>query len=76
MILQFISVFTAWLPDVFTLGSIAGFDVDALFVTGIGFFKTIYVDLWWFQTLFHGFVFLMSYYVTMMTLRLFRIIKI
>jgi hypothetical protein len=75
VLLTLLSGLTWFLPSVSTLPSILGIDTDALFSSGVASFKTLATDIWLLADIFGAFIVLMSYYVTMFTLRLFRVIR-
>lgn len=66
-----IGVIFSWLPNVDTLPSILGYDIDGALVTGMGYARTFFVTFWPLTILFEGFGILMIYYVIKMTLRFF-----
>ena len=60
----------SWLPDVVTLPTIVGYDIDTALVNGMGYVKSFFGTFWFMTVMFEGFLFLMGYYVIKMTLRL------
>ena len=55
------SIFS-WLPQVTTLPTIGGFDIDSAMVTGVSQLKQFMVPFWPISYMFAGFLFLMGYY--------------
>lgn len=61
----------SWLPQVETLPTIAGYDIDAALVTGIGQVNTFLNAFWPLKIMFQGFLFLLGYYAIKIGIRFF-----
>jgi hypothetical protein len=59
------------LPIVYTLPTIAGYDIDAALVSGIGQFNVFTTAFWPLSVMFQGFLVIMLYYALKMGLRFF-----
>jgi hypothetical protein len=75
LISSLLALVFSFLPKVVTLPMIGGFDVDSAMVTTFGYFHYITSIFPPFATLFYAMVFFYTYKVTMLTLRLLRIIR-
>ena len=78
MIILLIGLFTlilgaifSWLPQISTLPTIGGFDIDGALITGVGQLNTFMTTFWPIQYLLYGFMALMTYYGFMMLVRFF-----
>lgn len=71
VIVLFLGGIFSWLPQVLTLPTIAGFDIDAYMQQGIGFLNTIMVAFWPLYIMFQGFLVLMGYFMVKMILKFF-----
>lgn len=71
LLVMIIGVIFSWLPEVTTLPTIFGFDVDALLVTGVGYMRTVFQTFWVLDIMFQGFLVIMLYYVIKITIRFF-----
>lgn len=61
----------SWLPQVTTLPSIVGFDIDTALVTGVGQMHAFFVSFWPVYIMFQGFLVLMGYYALKLAIRFF-----
>jgi hypothetical protein len=61
----------SWLPEVKTLPTIGGFDIDGALVTGMGQVHTFFSTFWVLQYMFYGFLALMGYYALKMAVTFF-----
>lgn len=52
----------SWLPQVTTLPTINGYDIDGALVTGVGQLNVFMTTFWPIKYMFYGFLFLMGYY--------------
>lgn len=59
------------LPEVTTLPTINGYDIDGALVTGMGDLRTFMTAFWPLQDMFYGFLAIMAYYGIKMLARLF-----
>ncbi len=59
------------LPQVTTLPTIGGYDIDAALVTGMGDLHTFMVAFWPLQDMFYGFLAIMAYFGIKMLARVF-----
>lgn len=69
VIVLFIGALFSWLPAVTALPTIAGFNIDAALVTGIGSFNRFITFYWPIYILFQGALFLVGYYTIKIGLR-------
>lgn len=60
-----------WLPQVLTLPSIAGYDIDSALVSGAAAFYTFSTAVWPISYVMAGFLVLISYYSIKMILKFF-----
>lgn len=67
----FLGAIFIWLPQVTTLPTIIGFDIDSAFVTAVGQFKTLMVTFWPWYYMFLGMLVLLGYYSIKQVLRFF-----
>jgi hypothetical protein len=61
-------IFT-WLPEVSILPTIAGYDIDAGLVLGMGYTNRMLEALWPLAIMFQGFLFIVGYYMIKTGLR-------
>lgn len=61
----------SWLPQISTLPTIGGFDIDGALVLGMGQLHTFMITFWPIDYLLKGFMALMVYYGFMIILRFF-----
>lgn len=57
------------LPEVSTLPTVAGYDIDAAMVSGMGMIRTISSSFWYLTVLFQGFLVIMGYYALKIGIR-------
>lgn len=69
LIVLIISAVFSILPQVTTLPTIAGFDIDAALVTGMGEVNAFFTAFWFAKYMFLGFLVLMSYYSLKLIIR-------
>jgi hypothetical protein len=69
IIVAILSIIFGWLPDVVTLPTINGFDIDSAFISGMGQLNTIMTSVWVLQYLFGGFLAIMGYHLIKMVLK-------
>ena len=65
------AIILSWLPTVTTIPHIAGYDIDAALVSGVGSFYAFVGYFWMFADLWYGFLVLMGYYTIKMVLKVF-----
>lgn len=70
-IVLIVGVLFSWTDRVTSLPTIAGYNIDAALVQGMGYTKTFFQTFWPLSIMFQGFLVLMSYYMVKMVLRLF-----
>lgn len=70
IIVSAINIVFSWLPQVSTLPTINGFDLDTALSSGMGYFFTFTNAFWYVSDVFAGFLILMSYYGIKMLLKL------
>lgn len=63
LVVLLIGAIFSWLPQVTTLPTIGGYDIDTALVTGIGYFHKFAETFWPLQYMFNAFLFLMAYYL-------------
>lgn len=61
----------SWLPQVTTLPTIVGYDIDTALTTGVGQLKTFMIAFWPIGIMFQGFLVIMGYYAIKMVLGFF-----
>lgn len=61
----------SWLPEVLTIPTIVGYDIDTALVNGIGQLNTFLDAMWPIKIMFGGFLVIMGYYFVKMVLKLF-----
>ncbi len=71
LIVIILGVIFSWLPQVTTLPEIGGYDIDTALSQGMGYVHSFFTTFWPLQIMFDGFLVLMLYYISMMTLRFF-----
>lgn len=69
IIIMFVGALFFWLPQVTTLPTIMGYDIDTALVNGVGMLNTWLNAFWPMQYLIGGFLVLMGYYGLKMLLR-------
>jgi hypothetical protein len=69
LIVAILSIIFGWLPDVLTLPTINGYDIDSAFANGMGQLNTIMASVWVLQYLFGGFLAIMGYHLIKMVLK-------
>lgn len=68
-IIAILTIIFGWLPDVLTLPTINGYDIDSAFTTGMGQLNTIMTSVWVLQYLVGGFLAIMGYHLIKMILK-------
>lgn len=71
IIVDIVAIILSWLPNVTTLPTIAGYDIDTALVTGVGYFNAFSTAVWPLAMVWQGFLVLMSYYSIKMLLKFF-----
>ncbi len=71
LITDFLTAIFSWLPQVNTLPTIGGFDIDTTLSSGMGGFYSFIHVFWPIEIMFKGFLFIMGYYTIKIVLRLF-----
>lgn len=71
VLVLFLGGIFSWLPQITTLPTINGFDIDAYMVQGMGYFATIAAAFWPLSIMFQGFLVLMGYFLIKMIIRFF-----
>lgn len=71
LLITILGVIFVWLPEVKTLPTIGGFDIDAAFVTGLSYFNRILDVFWPIKTVMTAFLILMGYYGLKIIVRFF-----
>lgn len=71
VIITLLEIVFSWMPDVTTLPTIGGYDIDAALVTGVGSFKEYITVVWPIAVVFEGLMFLLGYYFLKMILKFF-----
>ena len=66
-----VDVLLSWLPEVTTLPTIIGFDIDSALITGVTQLKSFMVSFWPISYMFNGFLFLMGYFVIKVIIKVF-----
>lgn len=66
-----LGVMFSWLPDVETLPTIGGYDIDGALVLGMGQFNSFIETFWAIGIMFQGFLFIAGYFAIKMVLQLF-----
>lgn len=69
VVVLFIGAIFSWLPQVTTLPTIMGVDVDGALVTGVGQLYQFTDTFWPLGYMFNGFIFLMGYYIIKLGIR-------
>lgn len=69
LIVLIIGAIFSILPQVTTLPTIAGFDIDAALVSGMGEVNAFFNAFWFAKYMFGGFLVLMSYYSLKLIIR-------
>lgn len=70
-IITLLEILFSWLPNVTTLPTIGGYDLDGALVTGVASFKEFILVVWPIGVVFDAFMILMLYYLTKMMLKFF-----
>ncbi len=71
VIILFLGALFSWLPEVTTLPSVMGFDIDTALSTGVGQIKGILYTYWYLIYVIGGFLVLLGYFGTKLALRFF-----
>lgn len=71
VIVLFLGGVFSWLPQITTLPTINGYDIDALMVQGVGSLQTLAQAFWPLAIVFQGFLALMGYFMIKMVIRFF-----
>lgn len=71
ILVLFLGGIFSWLPQVETLPTIVGFDIDAYMTLGVGYLATVFTSFWPLGIMFQGFLVLMGYFLVKMVLRFF-----
>ena len=71
LIVLFLGAVFSWLPQVTTLPSVGGFDIDSALVTGIGQFNAFATTFWPLYIMFQGFLAIMGYYIIKIGIKFF-----
>lgn len=61
-LVSIVNLITSFLPNITTLPSIGGYDIDTALVSGVGMFYTYTEAVWPIAVVFQGFLFLLTYY--------------
>lgn len=65
----FVGAVFSLLPQITTLPTIAGFDIDSALVSGVGQMRAFFVAFWPLAILMQGFAALMAYFILKMGLK-------
>lgn len=71
IVVLILNVIFGWLPEVTTLPTVIGYDIDGALVSGVGQLRFFFISFWAIGYMFGGFIVLIGYYITKMTLKLF-----
>lgn len=70
-VIVILGVMFIWLPNVYTLPSIIGYDIDSALVNAIGIFNSFATSFWVLIPVLQGFLFILAYYTIKFGVRLF-----
>lgn len=71
IVVLILNVIFGWLPEVITLPTIVGYDIDGALVSGVGQLRFFFSSFWAIGYMFSGFLVIIGYYVMKATLKLF-----
>ncbi len=69
-LIEFFNAMVSWLPQILTLPTVLGFDLDSALILGIGEMTNLFNTFWPLAIIFQGFLVLLAYYSIKMLLRL------
>lgn len=71
LLVMIVGTIFSWLPEITTLPTMFGYDIDTALVTGMGYVQTFFNTFWVLEIMFQGFLILMLYFLTKMVIRFF-----